>query len=302
MDSKSLGCLLGAAVGDAAGGVLEFMPRVTQTYVDHALTMPGGGCWMLRTGQITDDTELALALARGLRGADPLDAYPADAVAAEYHRWYLSDPFDIGGTCAQAFRHPTDEAMRQHANGRSQANGALMRIAPLVVWARDAPSEVVAAHAMADARLSHPNRACQEASAVFAILAHHMLNVPGDAAGALEAAQTWLRAHATSEVLDWFEPRVADDLDPSQNIGWVKHAFVLALGHLRWGSSFEDALRHTLMQAGDTDTNAAIVCCLMGAVHGLEGIPGHLVNAVVECAPTDRPSHYWPRDFLTLSL
>lgn len=46
------GAILGAFVGDAAGGVLEFMDAVDAVHVDAALTMPGGGCWELGPGQV----------------------------------------------------------------------------------------------------------------------------------------------------------------------------------------------------------------------------------------------------------
>lgn len=54
-DSKdaAYGAILGAFVGDAAGGVLEFMSSATADEVDAALEkMPGGGCWQLGPGQV----------------------------------------------------------------------------------------------------------------------------------------------------------------------------------------------------------------------------------------------------------
>lgn len=53
-DSKdaAYGAILGAFVGDAAGGVLEFMSSVTAEEVEAALEMPGGGCWQLGPGQV----------------------------------------------------------------------------------------------------------------------------------------------------------------------------------------------------------------------------------------------------------
>jgi len=43
--------------------------------------------------------------------------------------------------------------------------------------------------------------------------------------------------------------------------------------HLKPGSTFEAALKDTLSIGGDTDTNAAIVCAMMGALHGASRIP-----------------------------
>jgi ADP-ribosylglycohydrolase len=54
----ALGCFLGAVVGDAAGGVLEFIcQQVTPEEVEAAMNMCGGGVWKLSPGQITDDTD-----------------------------------------------------------------------------------------------------------------------------------------------------------------------------------------------------------------------------------------------------
>ena len=49
--SRAAGALLGAAVGDAAGGVLEFAGKPSDADVAAALTMPGGGVWQLAPGQ-----------------------------------------------------------------------------------------------------------------------------------------------------------------------------------------------------------------------------------------------------------
>ena len=64
------GSLLGALVGDAAGARLEFLGRKpTEAELSDALAMKGGGVLRAAPGQVTDDGELALALARALEGA-----------------------------------------------------------------------------------------------------------------------------------------------------------------------------------------------------------------------------------------
>lgn len=48
------GTVLGAFAGDAAGGVLEFLPAPpSSSQVDNALTMCGGGVWQLGPGQVS---------------------------------------------------------------------------------------------------------------------------------------------------------------------------------------------------------------------------------------------------------
>lgn len=78
----------------------------------------------------------------------------------------------------------------------SKANGQLMRIAPLAVWAHRQGPEEIAAHCAADASLSHPNPACAESSAAYCIAIAHLIRHEGDAEGALAAACAWAQQHA----------------------------------------------------------------------------------------------------------
>ena len=65
--SAAYGAVCGALVGDAAGGVLEFMDKKPSRHeIDYALNMLGGGVFNLAPGQITDDGELTLCLLRAL--------------------------------------------------------------------------------------------------------------------------------------------------------------------------------------------------------------------------------------------
>lgn len=71
MDIKNLaqGCLAGAFVGDSAGAGLEFLGhRPDDAELDDAFAMTGGGVFRVAPGQVADDGELALALARALVG------------------------------------------------------------------------------------------------------------------------------------------------------------------------------------------------------------------------------------------
>jgi ADP-ribosylglycohydrolase len=96
--THALGSLLGAACGDAAGAVLEFKYSVSPEEVDHAMSMPGGGIFRVAPGQITDDTEMMICLARGLT-IPPCDA------RKEYKAWIDSGPFDCGSTQGQRAEH-----------------------------------------------------------------------------------------------------------------------------------------------------------------------------------------------------
>ena len=58
--------------------------------------MPGGGCWNLTPGQVTDDSELAMCQLRGLvAGKGKFDLFH---IALYYGHWIAKGPFDIGNT------------------------------------------------------------------------------------------------------------------------------------------------------------------------------------------------------------
>ena len=53
--------MLGAFCGDSIGSLVEFNHGDAEDFtVRLAFQMPGGGCWRLAQGQVTDDSELAM--------------------------------------------------------------------------------------------------------------------------------------------------------------------------------------------------------------------------------------------------
>lgn len=100
-------------------------------------------------------------------------------------------------------------AAAQRNSIKSKANGALMRVMPLAVWAHRLDDAHIAAFAAQEASLSHPNYVCQDASAAYCIALAHLIRQPGDAEGALERAAAWLEENGefplrVRRVIDWF--------------------------------------------------------------------------------------------------
>lgn len=308
---RALGAVLGALSGDAAGATLEFFRgEIRPSDVDRAVTMPGGGVFSVGSGQITDDSELALSLARGLAGRSPRDGFPLEAVAQQYALWYESKPFDIGVTCSSAFSVLPDADKRvgahmvaaaaQYSQG-SEANGTLMRLTPLALWLAGEAEDTIAALAREEATLSHPSPVCQDANAVYCLLIGHLVRCPGDADGALATAERFVRAHVHTRVREWF---LDESLDVSQlvctrQIGHVRWGFVLAVHFLRTKTSYESAIKQTLLKGGDTDTNAAIVGGVVGALHGVDAIPTYMRTPVLafDCTSAKATRHPRPERY-----
>ncbi|KAI9021852.1 ADP-ribosylation/Crystallin J1 [Hyaloraphidium curvatum] len=298
--NAALGAFLGAAAADAAGAVLEFLGRAPDPAdVDRAVAQPGGGTWKLAPGQITDDTELAIALADGLiaGNAGSAPAVNLDGVAVAYGKWSRSRPFDIGSTTSKALSAaPLSQtpgcaaALAMHTaqfNMSSQANGSLMRATPLGIFAHRLPATDAGRAGARDSALTHPNPAVCGAEAAYVAAVAHLVRCPGDSAGALAAAKSALAAGAAEwiETIAWLDIAEKDALRVPYypQAGYAKIAFTHAFRHLAARTPYEDALKETLLGGGDTDTNAAIVCGLVGALHGFEAIPERLWRPVLEC-------------------
>lgn len=285
------GAVWGALIGDAAGAYLEFFgQQPTQSDVEEAMSMPGGGCLRIAPGQITDDGEMTIALARVLAAQKTFDV---DRVAQAYRRWFLSRPFDVGNATRAALEQGnpdradlsqlcTDNARRRNMN--SKANGCLMRVTPLGVWATQFPDEVVIEAAKADSRLTHPNETCQVATAAYVIAIRHLLLYPGDRQGAFDAAVAVSRGHGQAEVLGFLENARSGDLPAYHpRPGYLGIAFTHAFHHLLLGSTYLEALREVLAGGGDSDTNACIVGGLIGALVGQKNLPIAMLTAVRNC-------------------
>jgi ADP-ribosyl-[dinitrogen reductase] hydrolase len=91
--------------------------------------------------------------------------------------------------------------------------------------------------------------------------------------------------------------------------GWVLLAFRNALYQLLHADSLEEGVTGTVMQGGDTDTNAAICGALLGAVYGHHAIPAQWKDRVLTCRPMaglpgvhhPRPECFWPVDAMILA-
>lgn len=305
------GCMMGLFVGDSAGSTLEFYKGIiTNDVVKNAMHSPGGGSLNVAPGQVTDDSELAMSLFKALHHSIDTNIFPIEKIAEYYIKWYNSNPFDIGMTCGRAFgfAKSADDliANAKKYNMGSEANGSLMRIAPLAIWARKLSTSKIVSFARQEASLSHPNRICQDVNAVYCVTLVWLLNNPGDYKGAIQQAQNIMEIENIDPIVqDWFSLSndSLDNIEAKINIGHVRHAFILAFHFLRNNVGYEEAIFETLKKGGDTDTNACIVGALIGALHGYDSIPQYMTKNILsfDCKSHDprktlhgykRPSRY----------
>ena len=295
---RAQGVLLGQVVGDALGQLVEFRSRadIEAEFGGRVADLVDGGTWDTIAGQPTDDSELALALARSLV---EYGKYDEAAVKEAYVAWLESRPFDVGTT--------TRAGLRGTPNHQSQANGALMRVSPLAVFAHALPSEVVGALARQDAALTHPNPVCRDASAAYCVAVAHAVRTGDGAFDAWKAAVDWCQSQqAAPGVLQaLLDAATSQPPDFERQQGWVLVALQNAFFQAIHAENVEDGLVSTVGQGGDTDTNGAIAGALLGALHGASGFPQRWTSRVLSCRPIGtrraRPAEYWPVDVLVLA-
>ncbi len=297
---RAQGCLLGQLAGDSLGSLVEFRSpeSIAREYPAGVRALRSGvGTWNLLAGQPTDDSELALMLARSLvhrRAFDPAAVFQA------YVYWYHSRPFDIGMTTAKALGSQT-------TNPYSQANGSLMRISPLGIFGAGRP-ERAAEWARQDSNLTHPHAVCQDACAVFVTAVARAIQDGCDARACWEAALASAHEDAVRAVL-LVAPHAPPEVYDDGRQGWVLIALQNAFYQALHAPNVEEGLVDTVMRGGDTDTNGAIVGALLGAIHGRKGIPERWQRDVLACRPESgkveckhpRPPAFWPADALELA-
>jgi ADP-ribosylglycohydrolase/fructose-1,6-bisphosphatase/inositol monophosphatase family enzyme len=288
--SRAHGVMLGQVIGDCLGSLVEHKTEVEieKLFPGGVRELADGGPFHTIAGQPTDDSEMALTLARAIlhhRG------FERDRVLDAYREWLQTRPIDIGET--------TERGLLGLHTTESESNGSLMRVSPIGIWAAGDPARAADA-ARQDSALTHRNPACVEACAGFC--AAIAAGVAG--AGRKEMVKA-AAAHCTGPAHDAI---LRNALPDTFARGWVITALQNAFYRLSSGAGLEESLVATVGCGGDTDTTAAIAGALLGALHGREAFPSRWVYPVLACrplaeaaVPRPRPMAYWPDDVLEIA-
>ncbi|WP_308444704.1 ADP-ribosylglycohydrolase family protein [Halomicrobium urmianum] len=281
------GCLLGLACGDALGRPVEFSSadRIEREH-GRVTEMIAHGTHGKPKGTITDDTELALCVARSLADRGGFDG---EDVARRFLEWYESDPFDIGLMTADAIRTyragaPWDRAgakvWEERPEGKNAGNGSVMRCAPYALSydglesVRGFVSKRSSAITHADPRCTY---GCLVLNGVLAALVH------GESL-ALESVSREVHPEAPDELCDaLFELRDLSPSDPSPS-GYVIDTLQTALYDGLSADSAEDAIVNAVNRGNDTDTVGAIAGAIAGARFGAESLPDRWLEHIDEAS------------------
>lgn len=270
------GAFLGVAVGDALGAPVEFMTReeILRRYRGGIIEMHGGGTWGMPPGSITDDTAMAMCVARGVCDNQ---SDPVRSIGREFIRWYRSRPIDIGSTCRMAIEKamlcsiaPSNAQWKEAAEsarmilGKACGNGALMRTVYIGLYYCDAAE--IATHAEEIARMTHDDDVCAADCAAYSLMINNLINGRG-----IDGIREALRYKDCLTRYDMIELAKPDFMcEPN---GYAVNSMKVALNAVLSTDSFKKAIIKAVNRGGDTDTNGAITGGLAGAMYGEYGIP-----------------------------
>lgn len=310
--------ILGAMIGDSLGSTMEFEKRANaqlllRKHNEFADGLVGGGPFRLQPGQFTDDSEMILAVMSAI--AQNGGIYNQELTAQSYHKWYLSNPFDIGNATRACVSKRNASEMIEAAtlnNDKSLSNGFLMRLPGLVSLYYDKSQKELVDAIIEDVRLTHSHPETVHIAIIYGIILHKAIN--GSSA---EEICTWIRGnckhselfHAIFDMVErgyiFFtynnEEYTLDQID-SHIFGFVGFAIWMLVFSIKFKQSYRDSIIMTVGYGGDTDTNACIVGSVMAALYP-DTVPKCWIGSVIGCGAVQRYQKYSladPANWITL--
>ena len=333
MEHRTLGCLLGGAVGDALGAPVEFR-STAEIFADYPDGIRDFAPAYGVVGAVTDDTQMTLFTAEGVlraftRGNARGVCHGPTVVYHAYLRWLKTQGFDEpappclddapgwllgvralhhrrgpGNTCLGALRSGRMGLIEEPIND-SKGCGGVMRAAPagLVEYLDhfELGCEVAA--------LTHGHPSGYITAGCLAVMVAALKNGrPLRAAldAAIERAHGQRGHEETTRALR-HAAQLADEAPRSRRAltslgeGWVaEEALAIAVYcALSWEEDFEEGVVLAVNHGGDSDSTGAITGNLLGARLGVDAIPARWrdqveLRAEIEMIARDLVVQYAP--------
>ena len=261
---RSIAAYLGLAIGDALGATVEFMTptEIRHQYGTHR-DISGGGWLRLQAGEITDDTEMSLALGNAILSTGKVEPV---SIATAFSDWMRSKPKDIGNTVRRGIVQFRRTGHTEMPEGEHDAgNGACMRCLPVAIATLHKNQPEVVTASRLQAHITHHNPLSDAGTeCIMQMVQTAILGKP--------LTELELLAQELVQQFPAFEYRKTRRDNPS---GYIVDTLQAVFQALFTTDSFEAALVDVVNRGGDADTTGAILGMVAGAHYGLTAIPAH---------------------------
>ena len=297
------GMLLGLAIGDSLGNSTEAqLPATRRSKVGEIRDyLPNQWAGDRPVGVPSDDTQMAFWLLEQL--VEDGEFYP-DRLAQKYSSRRI---FGIGSSVKEFIRNYADLGKPwSQAGAKSAGNGALMRIAPIIVPYLRQPSPDLYVNAALAATLTHNDRGSTAVSVAFVAMLWELLGMDQppapewwvrryvEIARPLEGDDTHYQVrsgckhpeyqHYRGPLWRFVEQYVMDAWNQRMPVldacnGWCSGAYLLETLPstlyilMHHAHNPEDAIVRSVNDCYDNDTVGAIVGAAVGALHGKQALP-----------------------------
>ena len=267
--NRALGAYLGFACGDALGATVEFMtPKQIQKRHGVHRDIIGGGWLGLKAGQVTDDTQMSLAVGQAIIDHQ---GWNIQAVADNFVAWLESDPPDIGNTCRRGIMRYRDSGELFGLPREDDAgNGACMRNLPVVLATLNRP-DYFSAWSLQQCHITHNHPLSNAATLTLGKIVSHLIN-----------SQDMDTCNQEAELLISQYGEFAYSPYSGKASGYIVDTVQTVLHYFFNTDNFESCLIATVNQGGDADTTGALAGMLAGAKYGVQQIPERWLNELDE--------------------
>lgn len=277
VEDKAHGMLIGVAYGDALGAPCEFNGKgpYVPDCIDESWFFEKRNQYNFmvkhQPGQVTDDTEMTIALLRALRRG-----YSKSTAIEEYHRFANSGTYSLGTNTKTLFHGYKStklfekKYLKRFATSSSimssQSNGHMMRLSPIALLKNSETRSLVAE---LDCLITNPSPISKRISLLYVTLLNKCLK-ENNVSACKSMVFTLCKTEIKNDIGHCFRDamKASFDRDLQNQRGWNVHALSVSLWVALNKTSFHEGIKEIIKRGGDTDTNASIGGALLGAIFG----------------------------------
>lgn len=296
--------LFGVAVGDALGVPVEFKSR-QEMKKNPVQDMIGFGTYNLPPGTFSDDSSLTFCLAEAL-----IDDFSLERVGQKFIDWRFQNywtprgiVFDIGITTRNAINRLAEGVPAEEAGSfeeRSNGNGSLMRILPLVFYLKGRDIEERYHITRKISAITHGHH-----HSVFSCFYYlefaRLLIIMKDKYLVYETLKKDLIDKLSGYLKDIhdyesFGRLLKKDIyqfreEEIFSSGYVIHTLEASIWCLLTTDNYKDAVLKAVNLGDDSDTTAAVTGGLAAILYGFDSIPADWVSQLARSADIEDLTH-----------